>query len=214
MRIMEIFKIFFDEKWNLNFSLHWSIYCIAIALILFWVFKLLKTKWMFHKNIEIDSAEIGIQGQKIKIKPNYTNIDIAYKIWVELNTRKIGIQIDFENDVITEVYNSWYQFFGITRDLIKDLPATKIRLDSDSKELIEISMKILNEGLRPHLTEWQAKYRRWYNTAIEISANENKSPQQIQKDFPQYDLLKEDMSRINRNLINYKDVIYKLAFGE
>jgi len=211
---MEIFKIYFDEKWNLNFSLHWIIYCIAIVLILFWVFKLLKTKWMLRKNIEFDSAVIGIQGQKIKIKPNYTNIDISYKVWVELNTRKIGIPIDFENDVITEVYNSWYQFFGITRDLIKDLPATKIRLDSDSKELIEMSMKILNEGLRPHLTEWQAKYRRWYNTAIELSENKNKSPQQIQKDFPQYDLLKEDMLRINRNLIIYKGVIYKLAFGE
>lgn len=78
---------------------------------------------VFYKNIEIDSAEIGIQGQKITIKPNYINIEIAYKIWVELSTRKVGLPIDFENDVIVEVYKSWYQFFGITRELIKALPA-------------------------------------------------------------------------------------------
>ena len=211
---MDIIKIYFDDKWNLNISLHWIIYCIAIAIILFWIFKLLKTKLVFYKNLEIDSAEIGIQGQKIKIKPNYTNIDVAYKIWVELNTRKIGLQVDFDNDVITEVYNSWYQFFDITRELIKGLPATKIRLDKDSKELIKMSTKILNEGLRPHLTVWQAKYRRWHKAAEDLQENENKSPQEIQESFPQYDLLKADMIRINNNLINYKKIIYKLAFGE
>jgi hypothetical protein len=168
---------------------------------------------MFHKNIEIDSAEIGIQGQKIKIKPNYTNVDIAYKIWVELNTRKIGLEIDFEKDVIVEIYKSWYQFFGITRDLIKGLPATKIRNDKSTKELIELSTKILNEGLRPHLTSWQAKFHKWYESEITKDANKDLTPQQVQQNYGEYEALKNDMKRINNNLINYKDNVYKLAFG-
>ena len=92
-----------------------------IIATLFWIYRAFRNKLMFHNNIEIDSAEIGIQGQKIKIKPNYTNIDIAYKIWVELNTRKIGLAIDFDNDVIVEIYKSWYQFFGITREFMLKL---------------------------------------------------------------------------------------------
>lgn len=211
---MEIFKVYFDDKWNLNFSVHWIFYVIAFVFIGFWLYKLVKKRWLFTDNIDFESAEIGIHGQKVKIKPNYTNIEIAYKIWVELNTRKIGLKIDFEHDVISEIYNSWYHFFGVTRELIKSLPATKIRFDKDSKELVEISTKILNEGLRPHLTEWQAKYYKWYNNAVNLEMYKDKSPQFIQKDFPDYDLLISDMTRINNNLINYKGIIYKLAFGE
>lgn len=211
---MDIIKLYLDDNWNLVLSMHWILYSILIITIAFWIYKIFKNKLMFHKNIEIDSAEIGLQGQKIKIKPNYTNTDIAYKIWVELNTRKIGLKIDFENDVIIEIYKSWYQFFGITRELIKGLPATKIRNDKSSKELIEISTKILNEGLRPHLTSWQAKFHKWYDTEILKDENKHLTPQQIQKNYKEFEDLKNDMIRINNNLINYKNSVYKLAFGE
>ena len=211
---MDLFRIYFDEKYNLILSLHWSIYVVMTFFLIIWIIKLLKNRLLFHKNIEIESAEIGIQGQKIKIRPNYTNIDIAYKIWVELNTRKIGIPIDFDNDVIVEVYKSWYQFFGITRELIKGLPATKIRGDKDSIKLIKISTKILNEGLRPHLTVWQAKFHKWYKLALVAEANKHKSPQQLQKEFSEYQSLISDMTKINNNLITYKNNVYALAFGD
>lgn len=211
--MMDLFKLYFDDKWNLLITLHWSIYLILIFTMSIWVLKLLKNNFIFYKHIEIDSAEIGIRGQKIKIKPNYTNIDIAYKIWVELNTRKIGLPIDFENDVIVEVYKSWYEFFGLTRELIKGLPATKIRNDKHSIELIELSTKILNEGLRPHLTLWQAKFHRWYDSSLLDTNYKTLTPQQLQKEFSEYELLKNDMARINLNLIYYKNSVHKLAFG-
>ncbi len=210
---MDIFKLYFDDEWNLLISLHWSIYLILTITAIIWIIRIFKNKLIFHKNIEIESAEIGIQGQKIKIKPNYTNIDIAYKIWVELNTRTIGLPIDFENDVIVEVYKSWYQFFGLTRDLIKGIPATKLRNDKHSKKLIELSTKILNEGLRPHLTIWQAKFHKWYDSALTNDNYQTLTPQKLQQEFEQYEELKRDMTRINLNLINYKNCVYELAFG-
>lgn len=211
---MDIIKFYLDDKYNLLISLHWSVYVILIIIAIISIFKLLQNRFLFYRNVEIDSAEIGIQGQKIKIKPNYTNIDIAYKIWVELNTRKIGLRIDFENDVIVEVYKSWYQFFGLTRDLIKGIPAIKLRNDKHSKELIELSTKILNEGLRPHLTMWQAKFYKWYDSALTNEDYKTLTPQQLQKEFEYYDQLKSDMIRINENLINYKNSVYRLAFGD
>lgn len=212
---MDLFKLYFDEEWNLILSVHWLIYIVLIIIIIsIWIYSVFKNKLLFHKNIEIESAEIGIQGQKIKIKPNYTNIDIAYKIWVELSTRKIGLPIDFDNDVIVEVYKSWYDFFGLTRDLIKGIPAIKLRNDKHSKELIKLSTKILNEGLRPHLTKWQAKFHRWYDSALSNEMYKTLSPQKLQQEFPEYGELKRDMTRINLNLINYKNSVYKLAFGD
>lgn len=211
---MDLIKLTFDDKYNLVFSMHWIVYSVLAIVVAIWTYRVFKNKLLIHKNIEIDSAEIGIQGQKIKIKPNYTNIDIAYKMWVELNTRKIGLLIDFDEDVISEVYKSWYQFFGITRELIKGLPATKLRNDKSTKELIEISTKILNEGLRPHLTSWQAKYNKWYDNEVLKDENKALTPQQIQQKYSEFNMLKSDMERVNRNLMNYKKSVYKLAFGE
>ena len=70
------------------------------------------------KSYEINEADIGIGNSKITIVRNCGDMQIAYKLWVELSTRKIGLSIDLDNDVIAEVYDSWYEFFKMTRELV------------------------------------------------------------------------------------------------
>jgi hypothetical protein len=163
---------------------------------------------------EIDEAEFGIGSQKIRIKPNYEDLQIAYRLWIELTTRKIGLTIDPENDVIFEVYNSWYEFFKIARNLIKNIPIRKIRKHQSTREIIELSIKILNVGLRPHLTKWQAKFRKWYDIEIKNKENIKLSPQQIQRKYPEYNDLIKEIQDVNRRLINYKDMLRKIAFNK
>lgn len=156
------------------------------------------------KNFEIDQAEIGTGTGKIRLKPNMTDRQVAYAIWVELSTRKIGLPIDFDHDVIAEVYDSWYAFFAITRDLVKSIPVNKVRHDSTQK-IIKLSIEVLNEGLRPHLTMWQARFRRWYeNELSKTSGDLVIDPQEIQRKFPSYDKLKVDMEKVNQRLITYR----------
>ena len=176
--------------------------------------KLFKSFWRKVKAYEIDEAVIGIGDQKVKIKPNYQDMQIAYKLWVELSTRKIGLEIDLDNDVIKEIYDSWYEFFKLTRELIKDIPVSKIRKDESTKELVRIAIEVLNEGLRPHLTKWQARFRRWYNTEIEREENKNLSPQEIQKKYPEYENLTKEMIEVNHQLIEYRKILRQLAMGE
>ena len=163
---------------------------------------------------EIDEAEIGIGSHKMKIRPNYDDVQIAYKIWVELSTRKIGVLIDFNSDVIEEIYNSWYEFFKLTRELIKDIPVRKIRNYESTKQLVNLAIEVLNLGIRPHLTSWQAKFRKWYKIQSEDHDNQNLSPQDLQKRFPEYDKLAEDLQKVNQMLIRYKDYMRKIAFNE
>ncbi len=176
--------------------------------------KLFKSFWRKVKAYEIDEAVIGIGDQKVKIKPNYQDMQIAYNLWVELSTRKIGLEIDLDNDVIKEIYDSWYDFFKLTRELIKDIPVSKIRKDESTKELVRIAIEVLNEGLRPHLTKWQARFRRWYNTEIEREENKNLSPQEIQKKYPEYENLTKEMIEVNHQLIEYRKILRQLAMGE
>ena len=182
----------------------------GIILLLIMIFYTLRKRWYKVRDWEINEAELGIGNQKLKLKINDDDAQIAYKIWVELSTRKIGIKIDPEKDVIEEVYNSWYQFFGVTRELIKNIPVSKMKRES-TREIIELSICILNQGMRPHLTKWQAEFRKWYK---QNSKNElGLSPQQIQRTFPQYDELMKDLTKVNKHMVNYCKSMKKVALG-
>lgn len=162
-------------------------------------------------SFELDSADFGIGDTTVSFRPNRTDRQIAYAIWVELNTRKVGLPIDPEHDVISEVYNSWYEFFGVTRELIKEVPAHKLR-SKGTRAIVWASVQVLNEGLRPHLTQWQARYRRWYETTLKD--DDFREPQLVQQDFPKYDELVKDLLEINAKLIEYRKSMYKLATGD
>jgi len=189
---------------KLEFNL-WILLGIVQAVAAFFVVRYLVRKGKLSRTIEFDGSEIGIGPHKIKLKANAEDLRICYNLWVEMSTRKIGLPIDIERDVISEVYNSWYSFFGIARDLIKSIPVTKILQNGSTSELVRISIEMLNKGLRPHLTTWQAKFRKWYDEKIKSSDNAEKSPQDVQKHFPQYEELAKDLLYVNTLLVAYKD---------
>lgn len=188
---------------------------VAICLILL-VWRYFAGGFAF-KNFEIDQAEIGIGTHKFSFKPNMTDKQVAYAIWVELSTRKIGLPIDFEHDVISEIYDSWFNFFSVTRDLIKGIPAIKVKRDS-TQTIIKLSIQVLNEGLRPHMTKWQARFRHWYDRELakyeKGEGTEVLDPQLIQAKFPKYEELKEDMERVNQSLIKYREKMHKLVLKD
>lgn len=208
----DLIKLVLDSDLGITFEVApYVTYFFLFLMLAFLVIKLVTRFVSFH-SFEIDEAEFGIGSQKIKLKPNLTDKQIAYQIWVELSTRKIGITIDLEDDVIYEIYNSWYGFFSVTRDLIKDVPVSKFQR-KDTEKIIRISIDVLNIGLRPHLTKWQARYRRWYESQLEKSDNSDLSPQDIQKSYPHLDELGEDMLEVNSRLIGYREKMYQLISG-
>lgn len=147
------------------------------------------------KRFQIDGATIGLGNNNIVIKYDNKVQEVAYKIWVELVTRKIGLQFDEENDVIIEVYNSWYAAFKRIRELLEEIP---IRNIGYSKGLSDIVIQVLNVGLRGHLTRWQAKFRKWYD--LEKDKYPNLTPQEIQRKYLEYEELVSDL-KISNNVV-------------
>lgn len=212
----------FSLVWNSAeraFVLSASAWLIGISMTLVVALILLKVflgNFAF-KNFEIDQADFGIGDQKFIFKPNMTDKQVAYAIWVELSTRKIGLPIDFDHDVISEIYDSWFNFFTLTRELVKGIPAQKVRRDSTQK-IIRLSIEVLNEGLRPHLTRWQARFRHWYDRELRRydleQGEEVLDPQLIQAKFPKFEELKVDMLRVNNALIKYREKMHKLVLKD
>lgn len=208
----DLIRLVLDADLGFTFEAAPYVTLLFVFLVLAFLITRLITRFGSFRSFEIDEAEFGIGNQKIKLKPNVTDKQIAYQIWVELSTRKIGIPIDLEDDVIYEVYNSWYSFFSVTRDLIKDVPVSRFQR-KDTEKIIRISIDVLNIGLRPHLTKWQARYRRWYERQLEKEDNSDLSPQDIQKEYPHLDELGKDMLEVNNRLIGYREKMYQLISG-
>lgn len=188
-----------------------SLLLLIIAVIVWVILFFNKRNWRLSKwepvEAELNIANLG----KVKIKPNTDTIRIAYQAWVEINTRKVGLMFDDENDVLIEVYNSWYQLFGVLRDLTKQIPAHKLRSCKDTRDLVHYMHKVLNEGLRPHLTKWQAKARHEYSRLREKDPEE--APQKLQRKISNYENLVEDLKRVNLQFIEYGDWLRRIAEG-
>lgn len=207
----DLFSIIVREDWSVSLNLAaWPV-LIILVLIAFATIAWRLFSSQSLKDFQIDSAELGYGNLKLSFKPNDMDRQIAYSIWVELSTRKIGLPIDLDHDVIAEVYDSWYNFFSVTRELIKDIPVSKVRQDSTGK-IVSLSIEVLNVGVRPHLTQWQARFRHWYEHHMDDT--KGASPQDVQKNFPNYDELCTDLLNVNKRLIRYREKMYELVTGQ
>ena len=140
---MEILGVEF-ESWNVVLlRLNWFaiIIFLAVAFLCAQIYRIVN-QHINRKSIIIDEFNLGIGNSNVKFKYDRKDQEIAYKLWVELSTRKIGIMFDQEHDVIAEVYNSWYEFFKIARELLKNIPASRLPYSHD---LIELTEKVLNK---------------------------------------------------------------------
>lgn len=206
---LSLIKLLIDSDFRLTLEVSPWVFGLIIGVLVV----VLIVRWLLSRagmaDYEIDEAEFGIGDQKIKLRPNIVDKQIAYKIWVELSTRKIGLPIELDNDVISEVYESWFSFFSVTRELIKDVPVSKFQR-KETEMIIRLSIDVLNHGLRPHLTKWQARYRRWYERELNASDNHDVEPQALQKKYPRYDELSTDLLAVNKRLMGYRNKMYRI----
>jgi hypothetical protein len=199
---------------NTDYSLSLTVSTIAVVVVIVIAVVLYMARWWWftpRNDIEFDSAALGIGAHSISFRPNRRDQEIAYKIWVELSTRKIGLEIDLKHDVIVEIYDSWHHFFSVTRELIKDVPVSKLKSES-TRKIITLSVSLLNEGLRPHLTAWQARFRRWYELQLE-NAPDDVEPQTLQRKYAKFDELAKDILAVNQRLIVYREKMRELVLG-
>jgi hypothetical protein len=200
---------FLLDKWNVRLEMSAVLVLVLVLVGLFtgWTMRRRFGRFKVTK-LDIELGKIG----KVELKPSIDDIQMAHKIWTQLVTRKAAIPIDPAHDVIVEVYDSWYALFTQVRELIASIPAELVREEQSTKELVRIATATLNDGLRPHLTRWQARFRAWYDANTDQL--KTISPQELQAKYPDFLPLVEDMALINRQMITYAGELKRLIDGK
>ena len=217
MKEIQIIDFKFNfEAWTFSFTM--NVWILLSTVMLYFLIRYLIKRFIKSNKIHNEVVPVKLKytfaGTEIEysINRNFQNIEISHRMYVELITRKAAIPID-ENDVIVEVYNSWYTLFQTTREELKKLSGEMLLDNQVSKDLIKLLSDILNKGLRPHLTEHQAKFRKWYNNAITLDENKTKTPQKIQSEYEDYQNLFISMKAVNDLLIEYSKQLDKITKG-
>lgn len=201
-------------EWNTpEIALRTNWWVLVAAVILAGALRLFAWKWLQNK-FSFQDVTMKFGSLEFKVKRNTENLYIANRIYIELVTRKVALDFEKDKDVISEVYDSWYTLFKIIREEIKTVPGQYLQRHDATEALIGLTTEILNQGLRPHLTTYQAKFRRWYAGALNEEANRGKSPQEIQRGFPEYEILVADLERVNGLMKAYAEDLKGLIKGK
>jgi len=212
MNWRDLLSIKITDRNSIAFDVGPIFIAFFLLLIILWILY----RFFFRPKLpawSVVEANVQLGGiGTIKICPSYEDIQIAHKAWVELVTRKAALPFDESHDVIAEVYDSWHTLFQEMRDLAKTIPAEKVRESKDTQELVRLIIDALNKGLRPHLTQWQARFRHWYEAQMDTVLD--KSPQDVQRDYPHYRELVDDLLKVNKQLVEYAEVIKYISQGK
>lgn len=196
------------KDWHLIIDINIFLLILIFVLVFVICCFLRNFKYFNYQNADFAGVDIDSKGCICThFKINNEDKKIARKMYIELSYRKAGQEIDLNNDVISEIYDSWYSLFKKMRELLSELNSNKHL----SQELYAIGDSVLEDTLRPHLTKWQARFRKW------LKDNEDKyigvEPQDIQKKYPKYRDLISDLLRTNKSLIAFTDSLGKLTRG-
>lgn len=192
-------------------GLLWLVVGVVVIVAVWWVLPLLRRKWL--RGYRTRAIKLSFKGMEWEICPDSETRRVAHQAWVEIKSRKVGLPFQEDADVIVEVYNSWYQLFGVLRELAKSIPADRIHDCEDTRNLVALLLRALNEGLRPHLTKWQARFRRWYDAASALEENKDKSPQEVQQAYPQYAELVAELRTVSQEFVQFADSLERIVKG-
>ena len=169
----------------------WAIAIVSIAATLAVI-----VGFSLASRFTLSSATLTIPGVvNFTFEPSRRERDVAWALYIELRTRKAALPFDPDNDLIVEVYDSLHEIFPRIRSLLDRIPPREPEFD-----LAELILRVQNDMIRPHLTHWQARFRRWYEHEVSLAANAGRDPIEIQRRFSDYDVLVRDVQRMNRDL--------------
>ena len=153
---------------------------------------------MAVKAVEVNvQLPFGIGG--IKFVADETQQKAAWALYVELETRVALQPLDENHGLLREALSSLYAIFDITRTILKEAGP---EVADGENSLGPIAIRILNDGLRPFLSEWHPK----------LKSHEDIRPPDVsqldhERSWAEHDNLRKSLSLLQNDLKVYADML-------
>jgi len=136
---------------------------------------------------------------------------LAYTFYMDMTNRKVALPIDWDNDTLSDIYASWKTFFDNSVALLKHFP---VKQAVEARSVIQLLQEVLHQVLRPHLTRWQAAYRRWHDTHNPRKEFRKLRPQDVQRHYPQFTALRSDFEATQTKVTDYARKLESLIYAK
>jgi hypothetical protein len=95
-------------------------------------------------------------------EPGEQEREAAWEMYVELVTRVAVVELPTDRGLVREALSSYYSLFATTREILKKYgPKVARPQGKGSTSFGQLAIVILNELLRPFLTEWHPALQDW-----------------------------------------------------
>jgi len=123
---------------------------------------------------------------------------VAWKLFVETLTRTATQPLGMEDGSLREALTSLYNLFSATRELLKNMPPSK----PTSKATVEmLAVKMLNEEIRPFLSKWHVRLKKFETTR----------PASDESEWAENQDCRKELEDVRNRLISYTKAFGQLA---
>ena len=147
------------------------------------------------------SLPFGIGSAKWEADPTERNA--AWSLYVELVTRIAVQSLASDRGLLREALNSLYTLFGTTREILK---AAGPEVGASRESVGGIAIAVLNNGLRPFLTEWHPALEDW-----EAKRPSGISKKEHEQNWPEAPRLRQGLADLRSDLEQYANALAKIA---
>ena len=156
----------------------------------------------------------GLGGVTVDVSAAERNA--AWKLYVEFATRIATHPMEPGAGNVREALTSLYNLFGITRNILKDAGP---EVGQSPDDLGPISIRVMNDGLRPFLEKWHAAYGD-YELEAGLRLRQEHGLRSIptefvdQSDWPRVTEFYEELEATRKELRQYVHQLAKIAGTE
>jgi hypothetical protein len=141
---------------------------------------------------------------ELEFEPDEIQQQAAWELYVELSTRIAVQPLGAEEGLLREALSSLYQIFQNTRLILRQ--AGPGVAHGGASSVGAIAIEVLNKGLRPFLAKWHPV----------LQTHEMKRPPKLsaaehEHSWENYQECRQSLAALQRDMLQYVDVLAKLA---
>jgi len=168
------------------------------------------------KSVSLD-LPFGVGGVSVDV--SVESADAAWSLYVEYSTRIASVGLQRGTGSVREALEALHSLFGVTREILK-AKGLAVTSEGEHESVGTIAIRILNEGIRPHLARWHtslaefeaATWRSWIGQGHALPDHPRLALALVDESkWSEYEVFYDQLPALQHELELYVDAFARMA---